>query len=91
MNTRHATVRSQQRGIPPMIDFLLDLFGHEEHDHQGGVVVHFNSASKKRMERELGKRAIAPLDRWFSAYKVKTSDGSKTLTTGFRTKRIKRR
>lgn len=91
MNTRHADVRAQQRGIPPMIDFLLDLFGHEVHDHQGGVVVHFNRASKKRMERELGRRALAPLDRWLSAYKVKTVDGTKTLTTGFRTRRVKRK
>lgn len=90
MNTKHATLRSQQRGIPPMIDLLLDLFGHEEYDHQGAIVVHFNSASKKRMEKELGRRAIAPLCRWFDAYKIKTTDGTATLTTGFRTKHIKR-
>ncbi|MNT71885.1 hypothetical protein D3C72_2104270 [compost metagenome] len=91
MNTRHATVRAQQRGIPPMIDWLLDLYGHEEYDHQGAILVHFNSESKRRMEKELGRQAIAPMCRWFGAYKVKTTDGSTTLTTGFRTKHIKRK
>ena len=38
MNTRHAEFRAQQRGIPPIIDQLLDLYGHEEHDGHGGVI-----------------------------------------------------
>ena len=37
MNTRHADVRAQQGGIPPMIEQLLDLYGQEEHDGRGAI------------------------------------------------------
>ena len=38
MNSRHAATRAQQRGIPPLVDQLLDLYGQEEHDGHGAVV-----------------------------------------------------
>lgn len=90
MNTHHATIRAQQRGVPPLIDELLDRYGYELHDHHGAVVVFFNKDSRRSMERELGKRAVACFDRWMNAYKVRSSDGC-TVTLGHRTKRIKRR
>ena len=31
MNTQHAEIRAQQRGIPPLVDELLDRYGHEHH------------------------------------------------------------
>ena len=37
--TRHAAIRSQQRGIPSAaIEALLD-YGTEHHDHHGAVIV----------------------------------------------------
>ena len=35
MNTRHATTRAQQRGLPPLVDQLLDRYGEEQHDGHG--------------------------------------------------------
>lgn len=82
MNTRHATVRAQQRGIPPFIDELLDRYGHEEYDGRGGVIVHFDKQSVRHMERDLGREPVRRLEQWRRAYKVRTSDGT-TLTTGY--------
>lgn len=39
MKTAHAQKRAQQRGIPPLIDELLDLYGREQHDGRGGVIL----------------------------------------------------
>jgi hypothetical protein len=90
MNTRHAEVRAQQRGIPPMVDQLLDLYGHEEHDGRGTVILYLSKNSIRKMERDLGRRPVAKLAEWFGAYKVKATDGP-TITLGHRTRRIRRK
>lgn len=90
MNTRHADVRAQQRGIPPMVDQLLDLYGHEEHDGHGAIVVYLDKAGIRNMERDLGRRPVARLAEWLDAYKVKSTDG-RTITVGHRTRRIWRK
>ncbi|WP_374657137.1 hypothetical protein [Inhella sp.] len=90
MNTRHADVRAQQRGIPPMVDQLLDLYGHEEHDGRGAIVVYLDKAGIRNMERDLGRRPVARLAEWLDAYKVKSTDGM-TITVGHRTRRIWRK
>lgn len=90
MNTRHAEVRAQQRGIPPMVDQLLDLYGREEHDGHGAVVVYLSKDSIRSMERDLGRKPVSRLSEWFDAYKVKTTDG-RTITFGHRTRRVWRK
>lgn len=90
MYTRHATVRAQQRGIPPLVDQLLDLYGQEEHDGHGAVVLFLSKTSIRSMERDLGRRPVARLAEWFDAYKVKSIDGS-TITVGHRTRRLWRK
>lgn len=90
MYTRHATVRAQQRGIPPLVDQLLDLYGQEEHDGHGAVVLFLSKTSIRSMERDLGRRPVARLAEWFDAYKVKSNDGS-TITIGHRTRRLWRK
>ena len=50
MNTAHANVRSQQRGIPPIVVDLLFQFGHRQHDHAGAEIVYFDRRSRKRLE-----------------------------------------
>ena len=87
MNTRHAEVRSQQRGIPPMVDQLLDLYGEEEHDGHGAVVLYLSKQSIRPMERDLGRRPVARFAEWFDAYKVKSTDGL-TITVGHRSRRL---
>ena len=52
LQTKHAEARAQQRGIPPLIDQLLDLYGHEQYDGNGAVVVFLDKDSIRRMERE---------------------------------------
>lgn len=90
MNTRHAELRAQQRGIPPMIDQLLDDYGCEEYDGCGAVILYLNKQSIRDMERDLGRRPIARLSEWLNAYKVKGANGM-TITIGYRTRRIWRK
>lgn len=90
MNTRHAEIRAQQRGIPPLMDELLDRYGHEQHDGHGAVILYLDKQSIRSMERDLGRRPVARLAEWLDAYKVRTSDGQ-TITIGHRTRRIWRK
>lgn len=90
MQTKHAQVRAQQRAIPPLVDRLLDEFGDEEHDGHGAIHVYFSHASKRRMERALGRHAAGLFDRFLRAYKVETTDGL-VITKGWRTGRVARR
>ena len=90
MKTRHAEVRAQQRGIPPLLDQWLDLYGQEEHDGRGAVVLYLSKASIRSLERDFGRGPVARLAEWLDAYKVKTTDG-KTITVGHRTCRLWRR
>lgn len=89
MNTKHAAIRSQQRGIPPMIDELLDRYGQEQHDGHGGIILYMNKTSIRSMERDFGCRPVARLSEWLTAYKVKSMDGQ-TVTIGYRHQRIKK-
>jgi len=86
----HMTARAQQRGIPPLIDQLLEAYGEEQHDGNGAVILYLNKASIRRMERDMGRRPVARLSEWLDAYKVRTTDG-KTITIGHRYRRIGRR
>ena len=90
MNTRHAEIRAQQRGIPSMFEQLLDLYGQEEHDSRGAITLYLNTNSIKNMERDLRRRPVSRLAEWFDAYKVKSTDGQ-TITPGFRTRRLGRK
>lgn len=90
MKETHANVRAQQRGIPPIIDQLLEAYGQEQHDGQGAVIIYLTKASRRRMERDLGRRPVARLAEWLDAYKVRSTDGH-TITVGHRYHRIRRR
>lgn len=91
MNTRHAEIRAQQRGIPPLIDQWLDLFGEEEYDGHGGVVRFFSRASIRAMKRAFGDAPVCKLTEYFRAYKVESSHDGHIITIGHRIKRINRR
>lgn len=91
MNTRHAETRAQQRGIPPLIDQWLDLFGEEEYDGHGGVVRFFSRASIRAMKRAFGDAPVRKLNEYFRAYKVESSHDGHIITIGHRIKRINRR
>lgn len=69
MNTRHAATRAQQRGIPPLVDQLLDLYGQEEHDGHGAVVRYLSKSSIRAMEQDMGRRPVASMAEWLDAYR----------------------
>ncbi len=92
MNTRHAAIRAQQRGIEPGIDDLLDRYGREQYDGHGAVVLYFDKASIRNMGRELGPRYVSRvIGDWRNVYKVSSLDNGCTITQGHRTQRIHRR
>lgn len=51
--SNHATVRCQQRGIPPIVIDLLLEFGRREHDHAGAEILYFDRCSKKNSKATL--------------------------------------
>lgn len=89
MNTRHASLRCRQRGIEPLTLELLARFGTEVHDGRGATVQYFDKASRRRMARALGHRAVARLAEWTGAFAVVSNDGA-VITTGHRTQRMRR-
>lgn len=92
MNSRsHATIRAQQRGIPPLIDLWLDQFGEESYDGHGAILRYFSHASVRAMEREFGRQPVRKLSEYLDVYKVESSRDGNTITIGHRTKRINRK
>ena len=83
MTTKHSQIRAKQRGIPPIISQLLDLYGAEEHDGHGAVIVYLSKDSIRRMERDLGRQPVSRFSEWLDAFKVRGADG-KTITIGHR-------
>ena len=90
-NNQHAKIRAQQRGIPPFMDQLLDLYGSEQYDGHGGGVLFLDRSSIRRMERDMGREPVRRLSTWRNAYKVKSSIDGRTITTGLRSERIRRK
>lgn len=86
--SRHAAVRSQQRGIPPhAIEALLD-YGTEHHDHRGAVVLVLDRAATRRLSRSRRVHG-RDLDTLRGLYAV-VSTGGRVCTVGHRTRRLQR-
>ncbi len=87
MNTsRHAAIRMQQRGIPPLIVDWLHLYGDEQHDHKGSTIRFFSKHSWKALKHEVGKEPLRRMSDFRGAYIIE-SDGI-IVTVGRRFKRI---
>lgn len=86
----HAEIRSQQRGIPPLIDVLLDDYGSEEHVGDGRVLKFFTKQSIRRMESSMGRAVVSRLATWHDCYKIVGSDGY-SITIGHRFQRVRRK
>ena len=91
MSTRHAQMRMQQRGIPPLIEQWLDEFGEEQYDGHGGVRRYFSRKSIRAMERAFGRQPVRRMAGYLDAFKVESSHDGTTLTLGHQTKRLRRR
>lgn len=87
----HASVRAQQRGIPPLIDQWLDEFGEEDFDGHGGIRRYFSNRSIRKMERAIGRSILRKVDEFLGCYKVISTDSGITITLGHRIGRLRRR
>jgi hypothetical protein len=82
--TNHANVRSQQRGIPPLVsEWLLD-FGDEVYDGHGGVVRYFTSKSVRKVEKAVGREPVRRMSEFMRCYLVQSSYDGTVLTVGKR-------
>lgn len=91
MYTKHAEIRAQQRGIPPLISLWLDQYGHEEYGSYGCISKYFTKASIRAMERDFGRKPIRQMQQYFDCYKVVSSRDGTTVTIGHRTKHLWRK
>ena len=89
--TRHAQIRMQQRGIPPVIERYLEEFGEEEHDGHGGVQPYFSQKSIRTMERNLGVWMVKRMVGFLDVYMVESIHDGKVITLARRTKHFRRR
>lgn len=84
LQTRHAEVRAQQRGIPPLVmNWLLD-YGEESFDGHGGVVRYFTQQSIRRMERDFGDVPLRRMSEFLRCYLVQGSQDGRIITVGKR-------
>lgn len=90
MDSTHAKIRAQQRGIPGLIEHWLDQYGDEVYDGHGGVIRFFSRRSKRAIERYEGREPVRRMWEFLDAYKVESSHDGSTVTMGRRHKRIKR-
>jgi hypothetical protein len=89
--TKHAACRAQQRCIDPLLDEWLDRFGEEEYDGRGYIRKYFSKKSIRSMERAFGRESVRRYADKLHVYKVESSRSGDVITTGYRTKHIKRR
>lgn len=87
MNTsKHAAIRMQQRGIPPLVVDWLQLYGEEQHDHKGGTVHFFSKHSWKVLKHKVGKEPLRRMSDFRNAYLIESN--GVVLTVGHRFKHI---
>lgn len=82
--TKHASVRSQQRGIPPLVSDWLDAYGDEKFDGRGGVVRYFSATGIRQLEDEVGAKPVQKMAEYLRCYLVQASDNGSIITVGKR-------
>ncbi|MGG5890698.1 hypothetical protein ACLF3G_26745 [Falsiroseomonas sp. HC035] len=88
VETRHASVRRQQRAIPAFVVGLLMDQGACMR-HQGAEVYYADKAARRRIRRSLGCRIHAIVETYLDAYVVCGDDGH-VVTTAWRTQRLRK-
>jgi hypothetical protein len=89
MYSKHAQVRMQQRGIPPIVVDCLKTMGARAYDHHGGRIRYFDHAGWRRLERTWGEEFARKFDRFRDTYLVETP-GGEVMTVGHKFRRIQR-
>lgn len=86
--THHAHVRSQQRGIPPLIKQWLTTYGAELQTPGGCVKRYFDQDARRRLAADVGAKVVDRMGDLLNLYLVES--GSVIVTAGVRTRRFKR-
>jgi hypothetical protein len=87
--SNHARARMQQRGVPPVLIELLDVYGATQYDHCGAAVRYFNKAARRRLEAGEGRAVYRAVEAKLNVYAVVARDGC-LVTVGRRDHRINR-
>lgn len=85
--SRHAQLRCQQRGIPPLIRQWLQDYGSEIQTH-GATKKFFDREAKRRLVAAVGAQVADRLGSLLNIYIVESADT--VITAAIRTRRIKR-
>lgn len=86
--SHHATIRSQQRAIPPILVDLLLQFGTDEPAGNGATKMFFDKAARRRVKAYAGHLA-GLLNEYLDVYAVVGTD-NQVITTAHLTERIRR-
>lgn len=84
MQTQHAIQRSQQRGIPTLIQHWLLDYGEETFDGHGAIIRYFTAQSIRSMERDFGREPLRRLSEYLRCYLVESSNDGAVITVGKR-------
>ena len=87
--SEHAQIRSQQRGIPPLIANWLIDFGCYQHDGRGAIVRYFNKKTIKKIEHSVGRDVLRRLSEFTKCYLVQSATDGSVISIGKRYKNQK--
>ena len=82
--SHHATVRTQQRGIPPLVSTWLVDYGEENFDGRGGVIRYFTPQGVRTMAQDIGPSAVKRMSEFLRCYLVQSSGDGEIITVGKR-------
>ncbi|TCS32918.1 hypothetical protein EDC30_11929 [Paucimonas lemoignei] len=85
--TNHASIRLQQRGIPPIVVDLLLGYGSIEKAGKDAVTYYFDKASRRKISAYAGQLFRA-IEGFLDYYAVVGSDGN-VITVAPRVKKVK--
>lgn len=85
--SRHAQIRCQQRGVPPLIVEWLLTYGAEQRS-AGATKRFFDRQARRRLAADYGAEVIDRLGDLLNLYLVEGDE--RIVTAGVRTRRIKR-
>jgi hypothetical protein len=82
MQTKHAQLRSQQRGIQRNIAELLKQFGDAKRAPKGCLIRYFGKKAIREIEYEFGRDFVARNHENFKAYLIESSETDIVVTLG---------
>lgn len=81
--SKHASVRSQQRGIPPLIVEWLLEYGHRS-PANGAIRVHMTGRSRRTLSRAVGKQVVGLLGKLLTAEAIIDPSTEAVITVQWR-------